>query len=577
MEIPRYDIDTDENGNLLAAAPDTIGLPAEIADATRRRNLTDIAEREHTAEQLTAARLAHREWMRSHGVGDAMQAAALRLQNMNGATVKQRALVLHAAVAVFDEARSDRDQVPTLDNPSGDPGEGAGRKGRKGKGKKGQGPAKSKRSTSFVKRIGTSVVSYRVAVSVPDATLLEVLRAGGFRRRPEEITTEIAWGWCPIDDPASSTAEIGSLPTIGSDPEFVVFGLRRDAKTGCPTHRFRYESEREATLEASAAGKTNASSQRIKELTEIRVSNWYRSATPQTTVIPVSWHRPTSTLHVHSTNAEALTQAALLASPLGAMERVPGNLDGMPGDLHRTDLRSSDGAATGDANAGADLLLWLTGKAIAGVAKLQLPHDTLPSDPKADGTLEWWLDDAVEMERRGADEKPLRVKLSGAPGEGGSLAAALADGAVLRSARVVLVFQDKRWSVNLGLGGVVTGWKLPVLTKPDGTPAGLDAAIDERLRLWRDGDALLVQLVAAFRAERVVKGLWRQRTGAIQREIIKGIDHIRERFISSTGQVSMFAEQIAEHVEHVNAEAAPRARGRKARGAEASDAAAEMP
>jgi hypothetical protein len=497
----------------------------------------------------------HREWMREHAQGDPFKAADIRLREMNarpGNTVKAVSLVVYAADSIRDEGRANRGDVPTMDAPAGDV---TSKKDRK-KGRRGaassNGPKKSKRGTGFVKRIGQTVAGFKAGFAPDDERLLDMLRKGGFDREPNTIRKEPVWGFCPINEATGSTAEITSLPTIGSDPDFVVFGLRRDAKTGCPTFRFRADAERQATTEALAESKQNATSARIREIADDLCNAWYIAATPTTQLFPVVWQRSTWTLWVHSDNADALAQAASLAgATLGSLARLPNHLDGLPDDLHRTDLRSSDGAAKGTADPSADLLLWLIGKSMGGTGVVNTDE----------GKLEWWLEDAVELERNTADEKKLRVKLGGAPAEGGSLATALADGATIRNARVTLKMGEDKWRVTLGPKGSVKGWTLPVLTKPDGTDRGLDTAIDERIRLWRRGDGYLAQLVTVFRSERLDRGNWRQRTSAIQREVIKGIDHARERFIAASGQVAMFAEQVAEHVQGQNAEASPKRGG----------------
>lgn len=507
-------------------------LPSEIANETHLRNHIDIAEREFTAEQLTAARQAHREWMRNHGQGDPMQAAALRLPTTP--KVKDRALLLHAAVAVRDEGREGREQVPSMDAPAGDPG--AHVKGKRKKKGAAAGPQKSKRSTSFVSRIGGTVVGFRPAVSVDDTRLLEMLRAGGFSRLPEQIMSTPEYGFCPIDDPSIGTGELTSLPTIGSDPEWMIFGLRRDAKTGCPTHRFRFEAEHQATQEALAAGKQHAPAAKLKELQEMKVAEWYRKATPQTTVFPCTWHRPTWTLYVHTDNAEAVMAASGRAGrTLGALTRLPSLIDGAtPGEVRRTDLRSEDVAGSGTADLGADVNLWLVGGQLGGTGVVQLGDDG--------GKLEWWLEDAVDLERSTADDRKLRVRLAGAPAEGGSLAAGLADGATLKSARLALRVDEMTFKVTLS-GGIGRGWTLPTTTKPDGTPAGLDAAIDERLRLWQRGTALLDVLLTAALGDRFDKGTWRQRMSALRVQL--GMEMVKRwGFDANTKQGFLFSHML---------------------------------
>lgn len=538
--------------------------------ATKLLALSDIAERECSAQQLEAARQEMREWMREHGVGKPLEALAIRLREPGPSTVTKRGLVVHAAKAILEEGTADRGSVPTQDAPSGDTGSRG--KGKKVKGAaKATGPKKSKRSTSWVGRLGTTVTCYRTKFGVDDSRLLEMLVAGAFDRTPETVMSEPVYGFCPIDDPSLGTGNLTALPTIGSDPEYVVWGLRRDAKTGCPTHRFRYEAEREATGEALAAGKTNASGGRIKELTDAKVTAWYRTATPQTTVFPLTWHRPTWTLQVHTDNAEAVQRAAaIVGRTLGAIERVPGRLEQATADdlakISRTDIRRSDPEQPGSADLGVEALLWLVGRQMGGTGVVTL---------EGGARLEWWLDEAIELIRSTADEKKLLVKLGGAPAEGGSLATALADGAVMRSARFGLRLDgDRTWKVTLS-GVAAKSWKLPTLTKPDGTPAGLDAAVDERLRLWAQGSKLLDTLLTDFLGDRFDRGSWRQRMSSVQRLVIKDLDGTRAKFIASTGQVAMFAEQVAEHVEGQNAEK-PKgkgSRGRAARDAAAADAA----
>ena len=545
----------------------TAGLPHEVANETHRRNLCDIAERECTAEQLTAARQQHRAWMLEHAQGDPLQAAALRLGEMNGATVKQRALVVHAAAAVLDEGRQGREDVPTADGLGGDPGEG--KKGRKGK-RKAQGPKKSKRSTAWLRHLGATVARYRASAVLDDARLLELLREGAFRRRPEEIMALPEYGFCPITDPSIGTAEMSALPAIGADPEWVVWGWRRDAKTGCPTHRFRFEAEREATTEALAEGKANASGARIKELMEERVTGWYRTATPQTTVWPVTYHRPTHTFHVHGASGKDLEACVgRIQATIGSLVHVPTVVEAAPSDgLARTDVRSQDVAGDGAANLGVDLLLWLVGRQLGGTGVMTL----------ADGRrLEWWLDDAVELARSTSDDKKLRVKLAGAPAEGGSLAAALADGATIQGARITLKLDEDKWSVNV-TSGAGRAWKLPTLTKPDGTPAGLDAAVDERLRLWMRGRALLDGLMEAYLVERVDRGTWRQRVSALRAQL--GLEMVKRwAFDPKTGVGFLFSHMLpgeqgtlaGVQVQDERPTPPPAPRGRKGRSAAAAE------
>jgi hypothetical protein len=490
-----------------------------------------------------------------------------------GNTLDARALIIYAAATIQDEGRLNRGDVPTMDAPAGDVGtKGKGRrKGQRGA-KSSTGPKKSKRATGFVKRIGTSGVGFKASFGPDDERLLEMLRKGGFKHRAEEIKKDPAWGFCPLDDATGTTAELASLPTIGSDPDFVVFGLRRDAKTGCPTFRFRSDAERQATQEALAEGKQNATGARIKEITDNLVDRWYATATPQTQTIPCAWQRSAMTLWVFSDNADAQTRAVELAgATLGRLDRRPGLLDGLPTDLHKTNLRSTDGAENGTADPAADLLLWLVGKDMAGLGKLTISRGALDCDPKAEGELEFWLEDEITLTRPGGELKKLTVTLRGAAAEGGSLATALADGATIGSARITLKFGEVRWSLTLGAGASVKAWKLQCETKPDGTPAGLDAAIDERLRLWRRGSDLLDVLVTAYRALRIDKGNWHQLVRSnVQAQIATRLVATIDSYGSCSGvQIPLFARNgIVEALEAGNAEPvkpARGARGRKAR------------
>lgn len=540
-------------------------LPPEVENETRLRNLCDIAEREHTREQLQAARQQHREWMRNHGAGDPMEAAALRLQEMDAAghgnTVKARALVLHAAASIRDEGREGRDEVPSQDRPGGDPGPKA--KGKRAARAKRE--PKSKRSTAWLRHLGNRVASYRASFGVDDTRLLEMLRAGAFRATPSQIRSEPVWGLIRIDEPTADIRDLAALPALGSDPEYVVFGLRRDAKTGCPTHRFRFDAEATATQDARAAGQAEAHKAAIRERIDALVSDWYATATPQTTIWPIVYHRPSFTFHVMASVAEAHEEAAsLISRTVGGLTRAGSALQAVEvEDLVATELRHQGGQGSGDADLGADLLLWLVGRQLGGTGVLTV----------GDSKLEWWLDESCALDRKTVEgEKPLRVRLGGAPAEGGSLATALADGAVLRSARLTLRTDEQDWTCTVS-GGVAEAWDLPTLTRPDGTAAGLDAAVDERLRLWERGRALFGALVDAFLRERLDRGTWRQRVSAVQRSVLKGVDDTRTRFVASTGQVALFAEQVAEYMEGQNAEHAPNGETKRSRGRRARDAA----
>jgi hypothetical protein len=509
-------------------------LPPALSTDARIENYVGIAEEKYTAEQLSNAREVHRAWMIEHGVGDSMRAAGIRYGEMvsAGAKVHELALMVHAAVKTRDLARVDRDSVPTLDRPGGDPGE-----TKKGK-RAPKGPPKNRRSTAWVKRLGSSVVAFRVGFGVGDERLLELLHAGSFARRPEEIRDAVpVFGFCPIDDPASSTIELAAVPSLGSDPEYVVWGLRRDHKAGCPTHRFRFEAERDATVEARGKGKEQATTAQIKDGIEARVAEWYRAATPQTTVFPVVYHRPSFTFAVHTDNATAVEEAAkLLRATLGQVDRVHAAVVDAEQDaeLPRTDLRSADGHAEGAASFSADLLLWLVGRQLGGTSGVDLDA----------GRVEWHLESDAKLERPTADGKPIRISLGGAPAEGGSLAAALADGASFTAARITLRLPEKEqeWSATVK-AGEARAWRLPTTTKPDGTAEGLDSAIDERLRLWRRGEALFGDLVRAFLSERQDPKTWRQRVTAIRQQL--GIALVQAyAFNAETGQGFLFAHML---------------------------------
>ena len=521
-------------------AEDTVQETAAVEqEISKKLNaLGDMAAKNCTAEVLAMARQEMREWMRNHGVGRPLEAMTIRLKEMGPATVNARGLIVYAARELLDEGRANRGDVPTMDAPAGDVG-GKGKKGKRAKGaKSATGPKKNKRSVAWVAKLGANAVGFRASFAPAEERLLEMIQAGSFARRPEEIMSSPEYGFCPIDDPSIGTSELSALPSIGSDPEWVVWGLRRDAKTGCPTHRFRYEAEHEATAEALAKGYANASGAAIKERVDAKVSAWYRTATPQTTVIPLAWHRPTWTLYVFSDNAEAVSAAQMRAAKtLGALNRVPTRIELIPATdidkCNRTSIRSEETETTGPADLPADLLLWLVGRQLGGTGVIQL----------GDGTrIEWWADDAVECERSGADEKKLRVKLGGAPAEGGSLAAALADGAVLRSARIAIRVDEQTWKVTLG-SGAPKSWKLPVLGKPDGTPAGLDSVVDERLRLWQRGERYLLALLEVAIGDRLDRSAWRQRVGTLRQ--LLGVEIVKRwGFDPATKQGVLFAHML---------------------------------
>lgn len=512
-----------ENADATETTEESVDIPHELADETHLLNLCGIAEEQYAAEELSAARQAHREWMRNHGQGDPVAAGALRLRDMNGATVKARALLCYAAAKVRDEGRDGRENVPTQDSLGGDPGEG--KKGKRAK-RKAKGPKKSKRSTAWLRHIGATVAAFRAGFGPDDDRLLEMLRQGAFARRDEEVGATPEYGFCLLDDPTRPIADLAALPTLGADPEYLVIGLRKDEKKGCPTHRFRYEAERQATEEARAEGKENAASARIKEITSAKVTAWYRAATPQTAVVPVVYHRPSFTFLVCSRTDVSVDQAvSLIQRTIGSLTRTPGALDAVDwAGLSRTDVRSEETETAGGPDLSADLLLWLVGRQLGGTGVLQLDEADAAAIGVTSPRLEWWLDDVAELSRDTADEKKLRIRLAGAPAEGGSLAGALADGASFRSVNLSLRIDEQTWTVTLS-GGRAYGWELPALTKPDGTPAGLDSAIDERLRLWRRGQDLLDRLVAAFVAERRDRSSWRQRVTAIRAAL--GIEIVR--------------------------------------------------
>lgn len=573
MEIPKPDADSlnilppDENEEPApkssTADPELAGedlalLTGETLDEAQIENYLMIAERELTAEMLAGARVALRERMRDLGMGDPMDAMGrILLETM---TVKQRAGWVHAAVTIRDDARNER----ALSTPELRTGKG------KGKGKKPKtGPKKSKRSTGWVRALGANVSRFRAGFGVDTDRLLTMLTAGGFNRQPHEIMSDPVYGFCLLTDPSGSTTGLSALPDLGVDTDWVVFGLRIEAKKGCPTHHFRYLAEAEATREAEVAGQKNASGVRIKELTDARVTAWYRTATPHTSVVPCSWHRPSWTLYVHSSDARAVAQAVkLCAATVGGLEPVAGPLSDVQRDgLTRTDLRASGGGEAGTPELGRDLLVWLAQRTLAGTGVIQGEDD----GPR----IEFWIDESVRLQREGGDSKKLGVRLAGAPMEGAALPTALAEGAQLEEVRLAIRVDERTWKLTVGTSGNPSAWRLPSVVKPDGTPEGLDAAVDERIRLHERGLQLYGGLVEAFLGQRRDRGTWRQTVSAMQRGIRNGIEEGLVRFIAATGQVALFADRVEMSDEEIEREVAraeaptkPKgSRGRKARDA----------
>ena len=558
-----------------AADTDTVeDTAAELSEADRNveiaqklRALADLAEKECSPETLALARQEFREWMRIKGVGKPMEALAARLKELGPATERSRGLVAHAALALLDEGRADRAEVPTQDAPNG-VGDG---KGKGKRAKKAPKPPKSKRSTSFVKKLGVNVAVYKLAFAPDDVVLLKMLREGGYDTADVVLRESPAYGFCPIDDLAGTTKDLEAVPTIGADPEFRVWALKVAHKKGCPTHAFRAQAERQALTECSGA---EPSKKRIAEIVDDLRSRWCATATPHLDLVPVTYHRPSMTFAIHGGNAEAKNAALNRLRKLGGLERVDDTVtahrqEARRLNLGRTALRAQDAQGVGEADLGADALLWLVGRNLGGTAAATVGKG-------GEHRLEWWLDSAIGLERPTADEKRLTVRLGGAPAEGGSLAGALGDGASIQSLQLGLRLdgsEEQVWKVSLSrtdTGLEVGAWKHPTRCKPDGTPAGLDAAIDDRLRTWLQGLGLLEEVLGLFVRERLDVSGWRQRAHALQRLVLGGIDDARAKFIAATGQVALFAEQLAEHVEGANAEPKRKpgeSRGRAARAA----------
>lgn len=538
-----------EKAEQLERAEREESLPPELTNETWLQNYIDIANRDCEGPERTEARLKHREWMRENGVGDSMVAASRRL--VSGLKTKGRALIIEAAVHIRDEGREGKHEVSTADGGSvAAQATGKGKK-RRGGGKP-KGPPKSRRSHAFYKRLGSSAVMLKVPAGLDVQRLLDLLHQGAFDHEPVDVTATPVYGWCRLDEPMESVKEIESLPTLGSDPRFVVFGLRCDVKKGCPTKRFRAEAEREETAAAKREGKEQASGKAFKEATDSKVNRWYASATPTTTVVPVVYHRDELCFSVHSSNAADVSAAiTLIGNTVGQVDRLASPLDAAPKELNRTSLRNQDLAATGEPDLGSDFLLWLSSWGFAGKGEITLE----------DGTLGFWLDDSIDLERTTTTGGKQKVKLTGAPCEGSPLAASLMEGGAFKAARLTMKWSERQWSMDIA-GGRDSRWRLPTEVKPDGTPAGLDAAIDERLRTWLQGRGLLDALVERFLTQRLDKGSWNQRLRGTQRHLADSVDGATATF-RKVIQMPLFADGLVEKAEaHSNGRGG--ARGRRA-------------
>lgn len=490
------DVDTsvdDDSGDILA----------DLRDPARVANYIDIAEREIPAADLAQDVRWMREWMRENGVGDPMVAASRRI--VSGMTVVERAALVRAAVQIREEGRDELAKAPTIDSIGGDVRPDAAKKGRRKGGGKKKGP-QGKRAVRWLGQLGRTVSQLRLHFGPANERLLQAFTEGWFTWDPEKIRRDPVYGWCDLSRPMD-TEPPGAVPTIGGDPEYVVWGLRCDSKApGCPSKRFQFEADSEAMREALDKGYTAPVPARVKELFEAKRSAWYATAIPTTTVIPVSLHRPSFVITVHTGDAKAVNAAtALLAKTFGEVIRVESAVKRAPTKgLAPISLRHPDLLADGEVNLASDFLVWLLCRQpealttdVTGDIESQRARRTVKLDDLT--AVEWWPEDGVELVRGAkGDEKRITVKVGGAPEEGAVLSAALASGAVPRRAVLTIQHTDRRWRVTID-AGEGNAWRLPVECKiGKGSPEELDACVDERLRLLAEGQRFLTAMMEAF-------------------------------------------------------------------------------
>jgi hypothetical protein len=516
---------------LTSSTPAPLNLSEERAEG-----YCDIAlDAEHCSHEDRAKALhEHREWMLVNGIGDAIVARDRRV--LSGMKVKEIALICWAAREIRDGARATRDEAPTQDRaPRENPPAAA--SGKPGKAPKPPKPPKV--SAGWLKAIGTTGVSFLIAPpagtvaeeaeGIDEAEVLAMLQKHAFNRKAEEIKEEPAWGFCDVRD--AFEVDFGSVPVFGDE---VVIGLRRDLKKA-PRTTLRAQATRQATAEAKLEGRAHPTKPRISEIFEDLLARELRQATPQSSVTPITFDG-FRTFTVWTTSEKAAVAASNFLGRLGTVTRVDTAEQATTPLRERnpaaTDIRKLDGVGEGAADLGADFLLWLLGRAESGTGAMRIESPGFLSD-----RLEWWLENDAVLERETPDTKALRVKLAGAPTEGGSLSAALADGATLQSGRFGLQIDEKKFYVTFdGLNARAFG--LPATCTPDGTEESLDAAVCERLALRQQADLLVAELRRAFVAERLAS--WNQRVQAVRRQLGTEIAK-RWGFDPKTGQGLLFS------------------------------------
>ena len=553
------------------SAEDPAPLPADVLSEQQLLNYVDIAVREHLPGVHEAARVVLRETMRLSGSTDPIQTASEMCRAIEAEkgsiTVKQRALLYAAGVHVRDEGRAGREQVSTQDRPAPVP-EAKG-KSRKGRGKK-DGKAKHKPArppSSWVKALGKDVLILEVVEPVDDADLLAALQKGAGPKGPH-IGKDARAGWCQVRDLLDT--EFPVLPRVGGDNGVLLWGFRRDEKKGLPTARLRAEAGALARARKSEAGDQAPTREEVATAYDELAAKWYASATPTSTLVPLTYHRDEGRILVH-TRSTKLRDAIREAIGPGVKRRQRSETwtELERRDPAATDLRRENGVGEGKADLGRDLLLWVCARTMGGTGVLTLPDAE---------RVEFWVDDKVKLSRSVPGEKAMRIELAKAPTEGGSLAAALADGAQPWSMRVTLRAADRDTHVTIEDGQAVA-FGLPCLIAPDGSDGSITDALTERILLFDEADRLFGHLLAAFLTDRA--GGWGQRMTSLRQKL--GLE-IAKRYgwNPTTKQGFLFAhmlegqqttlEDAAEALEAKNAE--PTTSARPSRGRRGRDAAA---
>jgi len=536
-------------------------LPADVLSAQQLANYRDIAAKEWTAGQRAQTRTVLRELIRDTKATDPLEAASARLKDLEEAegsvTVRERALWYGAALDIQSEGREGREEVATQDRPAADPTKkGKGRKGKKKDGKARHRPAKA--SASWVKALGKDVLVLDVRGSetaFDEHALLEQLRAGAGPIGPH-LGKAPRSGWCQIRDLLDVT--FPELPRVLPESDVLLFGFRLDEKKGLPTARLRAEAKATARARASSDGLVAPTKEEVDAVYDELAERWYAGATPTSTVVPVTVHLDEFRVLVHTKSAKLRDMVRAALGGTKASERPALWTELERRDLAATDLRRENGIAeSGKADLGRDLLLWICARTAGGTGVLDL----------GDGSgerLEFWIDDRVKLIRQVPDEKTLKVELGRAPTEGGSLFAALADGAQPTSMRITLRAKEREFHATIE-GGQAVALGLPCLVKPS-TEAEITDALVERLLLYAEADELVMRLTEAFLADRASG--WGQRMNGLRRAL--GIE-IAQRYAwdEATKQGFLFAHMLPgaqTTIAEALGTATTQARGRASRG-----------